>query len=337
MANKSGSTISGAARNIGLAVGTAAAAAGWWITYSNLAIDHHVPLRNAIDADHRTAVTPSAGEIGYYEDRHASGRPLLLIHSVNAAASSYEMGPIFSRYRWNRPVFAMDLPGFGFSERSNREYTPRLFHEAILEFLDQVVGEPADLVALSLGSEFAARAARIASEKIHSLALISPTGLGARARNTGQAGQGSETRSEKTYRALSHRLWGRPLFDLIATKASIRFFLKKSFVGEVPVDMVEYAYASSHQPGAHIAPLNFISGKLFTAGILPAFYARLEVPALVLYDQDAFTGFEKLPELLAANEHWQAARIAPTRGLPQFERMDDVAAELDRFWSALPD
>jgi pimeloyl-ACP methyl ester carboxylesterase len=236
------------------------------------------------------------------------------------------MGPVFSRYRANRPVIAMDLPGFGFSERSNQEYSPRLYHEAILEVLGREADGPADVVALSLGCEFAARAALIEPEKFHSLALISPTGF------NGPRQMRAAQRADRAYSALSNRLWGRPLFDLIATKASLRFFLKQAFVGPVPDDMIDYAYATSHQPGAQFAPLNFISGRLFTQGILPAFYERLEMPALVLFDQDAFTGFERLPEVLRAHPNWRAARIIPSRGLPQFERMDDVAAELDRFW-----
>ena len=55
------------------------------------------------------------------------------VHSVNAAASAYEMAPIFNRYRTSLPEIAMDLPGFGLSDRSDRIYSPRVYHEAILD------------------------------------------------------------------------------------------------------------------------------------------------------------------------------------------------------------
>jgi pimeloyl-ACP methyl ester carboxylesterase len=335
MNKKNQSIVTSLAKGVGYTAGVAAAAAGWWITYSNFLINHHVPLRKAIDADLVHLETEAAGEVACYEDKRAAGRPLVLIHSVNAAGSAYEMGPIFSRYRLNRPVIAMDLPGFGFSERSNQIYSPRVYHEAILEMLEREVGEPVDVVALSLGCEFAARAAVIQPEKFHSLTFISPSGFSAPRKMRASQRAGLEGRSDRAYRALSNQLWGRPLYDLIATKASIRWFLKQSFVGPVPEDMIEYDYATAHQPGAQYAPLYFVSGKLFTQGILPAFYERLELPVQVLFDQDAFVGFERLPQVLQAHDNWQATRIIPSRGLPQFERMDDVARELDRFWAGL--
>ncbi|GAB4204505.1 MAG: hypothetical protein OHK0022_29750 [Roseiflexaceae bacterium] len=63
------------------------------------------------------------------------GSPLLLIHSINAA-SAYEVRPIFEHFQASRRVYALGLPGFGFSERSNRDYTPRLFTDALLDMLD---------------------------------------------------------------------------------------------------------------------------------------------------------------------------------------------------------
>lgn len=48
------------------------------------------------------------------------GPPLLLVHSVNPAASAAEVRPLFDHYRATRTVFALDLPGFRFSDRSDR-------------------------------------------------------------------------------------------------------------------------------------------------------------------------------------------------------------------------
>ncbi|MDW8300025.1 MAG: alpha/beta hydrolase [Anaerolineae bacterium] len=314
--------------------GASTGAALGWIVYSALFINHRHALTSALEAERRTFVSRTAGVLSYYRSlpKDATNQtPLVLIHSVNAAASAYEMRPIFEHYRGRRPIYALDLPGFGFSERSERRYTPQLFSAAIADLLrTQVKGDqPADIVALSLGCEFAARAALAAPERVRSLAFISPTGL-AKQRAIQQAERYGV--ADWLYRAVSFPLWSQALYDLLTTRLSIRFFLKQSFEGQPDEGLIAYAYATSHRQGARHAPLYFISGKLFSADIQQV-YLQLRVPTLVIYDQDAFTRFDALSSILAQNECWQAVQIAPTRGLPHFERMSEVAEALDTFWA----
>lgn len=311
-------------------LGISAAAALGWITYSRLFINHKHPLPLALNAERRTFANRAAGVLSYYRSRPedaAHKRPLVLIHSINAAASAYEMRPIFDHYRGTRPIYALDLPGFGFSERSDRRYTPNTFSEAIADLLRTQVKEDqaVDMVALSLGAEFAASVALAMPERLRSLTLISPTGL---------SGRQAQVRgvSELLYRTFAFPLWSQALYDLLATRTSIRYFLKQSFEGLPDEGLIAYAYATAHRQGARYAPLHFISGKLFSPDILERVYSQLRVPTLVIYDQDAFSAFSALPDLMANNACWQAEQIAPTRGLPHFERMAEVAAVLDRFW-----
>jgi hypothetical protein len=108
------------------------------------------------------------------------------------------------------------------------------------------------------------------------------------------------------------------------------------FEGAVDPGLEAYAYDTAHQPGAHYAPLYFVSGKLFTPDIRETVYDRLSLPVLALYDRDAFVRFDTLPDFVDAHANWQAQRIAPTKGLPQFERMAEVAGALDSFWEHIP-
>lgn len=308
--------------------------AAGWIVYSTAMIDHNLPLPLAIDSDRRIFSSGAAGMLNYYVDGRGDGRPLVLLHSINAAASSYEMRPIFEHYRGERPVYALDLPGFGFSERSDRYYSPRLFVGAIRDFLTDVVGQAADVVALSLSSEFAAIAALENPDLFHSLAFISPTGFSADAANDDSesaAGGGNDA----LLNLFSFPLWSQAFYDLLATQPSIRYFLAKSFVGAVDPGLASYSYLSAHQPGARYAPLHFVSGQLFTPGIMKSTYARLPHKTLVVYDKDAYTGFEALPDLLLTHPNWSAVRITPTRGLPQFEQMATLAKVLDNFWETV--
>src|ERR1700754_2597481 len=105
---------------------------------------------------------PRVGRIACYGETHdgTTQPPLLLIHSVNAAATAYEAKPLFEHYRSRRTVYALDLPGFGLSDRTERVYTPRLMTDAVLLTLREIRKRHGDarvdVVALSLSCEFAA-------------------------------------------------------------------------------------------------------------------------------------------------------------------------------------
>lgn len=318
------------AKGLGAAIGSIASttllAAASWIVYSRLMIKHDLDLPPALSAEREQFGGGYAGMLSCYADRSGAGTPLLLLHSINAAASAYEIKPLFERFRGERPVFALELPGFGFSQRGDRPYAPRVYTNAIIGFLETQVEAPVDIVALSLSGEFAARAALERAPNIRSLALISPTGLGARSQ---------QPPNEGILSAVSFPLWSQALFDLLTTRLSIRQFLGMSFTGTPDEGLVDYSYTSAHQPGARFAPLAFISGKLHSPDIRAAVYEQLAQPVLMLYDQDPYTGFEALPDLLEHRENWQAQRIIPTRGLPHFEQPEQTFEALVAFWNGL--
>jgi len=135
-------------------------------------------LPPALSAPQRVIDT-LAGRINLYvatpQDGAPSLPPLLLIHSVNAAASAAEVRPLFDHYRRERMVIAMELPGYGFSERGDRLYTPRLMTDAILDLTayirSQHPGQAIDALAASLSCEFLARAAVEQRETFRTLSL----------------------------------------------------------------------------------------------------------------------------------------------------------------------
>ncbi len=284
-------------------------------------------LPPALDAPVRELHHAAAGTLRYYHAQSGDGPPLLLLHSINAAASAMEIKPLFDHYREQRPVIAPDLPGFGLSQRGRLPYSAELYAEVIVELLRQAAGKPADVVALSLTAEFAARAALAAPELFRSLTLVSPTGLGDRPPPGPEVGGRVE-------RLLSLPAVGQSLFRLLVTRPSIRFFLGKAFHGEVPRELVDYACRSARVAGARHAGAAFLSFRLFDRDAVQSLYLPQTVPALVLYDEDPNVGFERLQELLAGNTLWRAERIAPSRGLPHWELPDKTEGALESFWEA---
>jgi pimeloyl-ACP methyl ester carboxylesterase len=284
-------------------------------------------LAPALSATRSNFHTRSGVKMAFYADTSADGIPLLLVHSINAAPSAMEMKPLFEYFRSTRPVYAPDLPGFGASERKDRDYSPQFFAETLCNFIEDIGARKIDVVALSLSSEFAARAAGLAPELFRSLALISPTGFSERPPM-------NEATGARIVRVLRTPLLGTGLFRLLTVKPSIRHFLGLNFHGPVSAEMVDYATTTAHRPGAIHGPRAFLSGKLFDADATRALYAPLQLPGLVIYDQDPNVRFDRLPGFVEEHANWRAVRIAPTLGLPHFEKLDEVASALQQFWAA---
>lgn len=320
------SAIQGIAKGAGVVAATGLAAAAGWTAWSALFINHRRVLPSAIDARRYVTATPLAGRLSYYADEAQAGRPMLLIHSINAAASSFEMRPVFQHFRSQRPVFALDLPGFGFSERADREYSPDIFVQAILDFIDgELAGsDGVDVVSLSLSCEFAALAALEQPDMFRSLTFLAPTGFG----------QHAIRHSEPGHRALTFPVWSQALYDLLVTEVSIDYFLGKVFNGYVDRGLKEYAYLTSHRPGARHAPFYFLSGKLFTPDIVSA-YGQLPHPVLAFCDNSDFGHSDLLPVFAREHENWELRCIEGTKAMPHFEKPEQTFDEMDDFLAGI--
>ena len=315
------------AAGAGVVAATGLAAAAGWAAYSALFIDHRRQLPPAINAKRHVTATPLAGRMSFYADESVAGHPLLLLHSVNAAASAYEMKPVFEYFRGKRPVFALDLPGFGFSERADRGYSPDFFVQAILDFVDGELGGHVDMAALSLSCEFAAIAALEQPEFFSSIAMIAPTGFEGRSRNL------SHGALVRRYRAAAFPLWGQALYDAMVTRPSINYFLQKAFAGAVDPGFAEYSYLTAHRPGARYAPLHFVSGNLWTQDILEA-YSMLTLPILAFCDQSEYGGSEMLPDFVREHANWQFECIPQAGAMPHWVRPEATCSAMERFFSA---
>ncbi|WP_254767764.1 alpha/beta fold hydrolase [Salinilacihabitans rarus] len=199
---------------------------------------------------------------------------IVLCHGINAAASSYEFEPIFDLLADHYRVFAVDLPGFGRSDRPPLVYSSGLYAEFVRDFATDVADRPI-VVASSLTGAFAADAA--AEADFERLVLICPTG---------------DTGTERPWvrTLLRAPVVGTALFDLLASKPSIQYFLEREgYYDDESVDPAEidYAWRSAHQPGARYAPASFASGTLDPEFDLTTELAALETPTTLVWGRDA--------------------------------------------------
>jgi pimeloyl-ACP methyl ester carboxylesterase len=278
------------------------------------------------------------GPLSWYSDRPMGTpcccRPLLLIHSVNAASSAFEVKPIYDHYRYRRPVYALDLPGFGFSARTQRPHTPRLMTDAIHRMVSQIReehgGAPIDALAISLSAEFLARAAHEAPARFRSISLVSPTGFDRAELLEGPPGS---TLGRPWLRSvLKGPVVRRGLYSLLTSRRTIQRYLERTW-GSRQIDsrLMHYDWLTSHIAGAEYAPIDFIAGFLFSRDI-GSVYRQLTTPVWVIHgNRGEFADFRGLRHL-RDQPNWTIEVLA-TGALPHFERPGEFIRHYDD-WSA---
>lgn len=265
---------------------------------------------------------PALGRVVVYGPAREGPRehpPLLLVHSINAAASAYEMLPPWRDLGVDRPTYALDLPGFGGSDRSDRAYTPRLMTDAITAVAQQIAarhGEISiDAMALSLSCEFLARAAVEAPTRFRSLALVSPTGLSARVMD---GAPGTHRGNDVIHRVLAARWIGPPMFRWLTRPNVVRYFLRRTYgAREIDPGLWDAAVQTAAAAGAEHAPLWFLSGHLFSADAT-RLYEEIEIPVWLAHGvRGDFVDYRGADRLLA-RPNWTRT-IFESGAMPHFE------------------
>jgi pimeloyl-ACP methyl ester carboxylesterase len=255
-----------------------------------------------------------------------------LVHTIHAAASAAEVRPIFESLSQHRTVYAIDLPGYGFSERSDRLYTPRLMTDAIhdlVRHIQAVHGSQAiDALAVSLSCEFLARAATEQPQHFQSVSLVSPTGLtGLKLR---QAAEGKTYGLNWLLAVLKGPGWGLSIFNLLTRPKVIRYFLKKTWGSpDIDEEMYRYAVWTTRQPGAQHAPLCFLSAQLFSSDITNI-YDRLTQKVWMSHGTRGDFVDYRGKQRYAHAANW-CFTVYESGALPYFEKPEQFSAELLQF------
>jgi pimeloyl-ACP methyl ester carboxylesterase len=215
-------------------------------------------------------------DIAYTELGDPGDPTVLLLHGMNAAGTSHEFEPIVADLAQEYHVVAPDFPGFGRSDRPPIAYDADLYVDFVREFADDVT-PGAICVASSLSGSYAAIAER-ETGIFSKLILICPT-----ATTMG-------IRRPKVRTLLRSPLLGTALFNLLVSKASIRYFsADHSYYdpGTIDADRVDYQWRAVHQPGARFAPASFVSGYLDPPIDLGTTLADCEIPITLVWGREA--------------------------------------------------
>lgn len=121
----------------------------------------------------RRLAATSFGDMVYHIS--GSGEPVVFLHGVYPGASSFEWSKVYPRFVMEREVIAVDLLGFGESERPEGRLDASDYAESLAEFLLQTcAGRMPLLVASGRSAGMALLLASRHPERVGALALAVP-------------------------------------------------------------------------------------------------------------------------------------------------------------------
>ncbi len=209
--------------------------------------------------------------------------PLILVHGFGASSGHWKHN-IPALVAAGHRVLAIDLLGFGASEKPVIEYSLELWETLLADFAQEFVGHPAIFVGNSIGALLSLMMAVHHPEQVHGTVLLNCAG-------------GLSHRPEElppplrlimgTFNALvnSEQL-GPLMFNLVRRKPQIRRALQQVYCkpGSVTDELVDMLYEPSCDPNAQK-----VFAAILTAPAGPTIeelLPQLEKPMLVLWGED---------------------------------------------------
>jgi len=221
-------------------------------------------------------------DIAYTEAGDPDDPDLVLLHGINAAGSSGEWRAVFDDLADEYHVVAPDFPGYGRSDRPPLRYSAALYEDFVHDFLHEFE-EPA-VVASSLSAAYAARASGEGGSASSDVTLSGFLGV-CPTTTAGPSPPKSWLRE-----LVRSPLVGDALFNLIASKPSIRYFNADHGYDDPTnpdEEWVDYEWRTTHVENARFAPASFISGYLNSDLDLAAALADLDVPPTIVWGREA--------------------------------------------------
>ena len=112
-----------------------------------------------------------------YYRKQGNGKPLLLLHDLDAESSGVEWKKVAAILAEKHTVYTVDLLGCGRSEKPNITYTNFLYVQMLTDFIKHIIGEKADVVATGESAAIAVMACGNDENVIGKICMVNPLSL----------------------------------------------------------------------------------------------------------------------------------------------------------------
>ncbi|MFW6003046.1 MAG: alpha/beta fold hydrolase [Halanaeroarchaeum sp.] len=272
----------------------------------------------SLDGDHET-YRWRGFDVSYVSAGDPDHQDVMLLHGLHPTASNREFGGIFGSLAGRHHVIAVDLLGYGGSDRPAIRYSGAVYEALLRDFLTDV-GEDAIVVASShTGALLAAVAA---DTDVASLVLVNPIE---------EAGPSSVLRE-----LVRAPVLGNAAFSVLVSRPAIRYFDHEVAYydpGAVTEATVEAQYRSAHRPNARFAPASALAGFVAPSEPLESTLAAFDGPVTLVWGRESVAPRLAVGRELADAVDARLVVLDRSRLLPHDEHPDEF---LDAIAPSLP-
>ena len=285
------------------------------------------PLKSTMPGEARR-FTWEEGTVHYVVT--GAGSPLVLVHGIGVAASSFEFRYVVELFARSHTVYSPDLLGFGLSDHPELAYSGSTYITLLADFLEHEVRVPAVVVGCGLSALYCIAVASRAPDSVSGVALCMPTFA------DGRPDLPPLVRSAVDG-VLSIPVVGQNLFRLMTARNALRSHLREwaySNPDLVTESMVDAQYAMAHQPNALLAPHAYLAGRL---GVdVSRELSSLRKPILVLAGANANPSpRDRIAQYVRLSLHARVAMVANCGALPHEEQPEQFVNAI-RAWIETP-
>lgn len=167
-----------------------------------------------------------------------SGEPILLIHDTISGSGIHEWENNINLLSKYYTVYAIDLLGFGNSDKPRITYSGYLYISLINDFIKNVINKKTSIIASGNSASFAVVAELFSPDMINKLILVSPKG-----------GNYPTKKDSILKFILESPIIGTSIYNIKNSKLYIEYLLSKYFYYNEDSDFKDKFYISAHMGG----------------------------------------------------------------------------------------
>ncbi len=243
--------------------------------------------------------------------------PLVLIHGICAGGSSREWESIITPLSLKYRVYAIDLLGFGASDRPNISYNSYMYVDMINSFISTVIGKPCHVIGSNTSADFVLLANKLMPSNFNKLVLVNPSGL-VKPKLYGSP-------SDKLTKTLFQLpILGTSCYNMICSRASIKYFLKKYVYTNQKLvtdeEVNKYYYAGHFKGVLNKMPISYFASKFLNLDTSKALL-QCKTDVLAVFGEDnKFIPVYESRDFAKNNSNVTTIIFPFTKTLPHVER-----------------